>query len=154
MHLVQSLLHCGSISLQNKYWSERQMIQKQRRRSDDEWMALIQECRTSGLSDLAWCSEHGIPSSTFYNRISRLRKKACDIPAPAEHAIQPSQQIVPLTVMEEHLATTNRDEMQRTEMPVHTPAVTLFVNGCRLEINNHAGPDTIQNTILALRQLC
>lgn len=149
MHLVQSLLHCGSISLQNKYWSERQMIQKQRRRSDDEWMALIQECRTSGLSDLEWCSEHGIPSSTFYNRISRLRKKACDIPAPVGHAIQTAQQIVPLTVMEEPLATTSLDEI-----PAHIPAVTLFVNGCRLEINNHAGPDTIQNTILALRQLC
>ena len=130
------------------------MIQKQRRRSDVEWMALIQECRTSGLSDRAWCSEHGIPSSTFYNRISRLRKKACNIPASAEHAIQPSQQIVPLTVMEDPLATTNLDEMQRTQMPVHIPAVTLFVNGCRLEINNHAGLDTIQNTMLALRQLC
>lgn len=37
-------------------------------RSLDEWMDLITECRQSGLTDAAWCNEHGIScflSSTF-----------------------------------------------------------------------------------------
>ena len=29
-------------------------------RSLDEWMELVIECRQSGLTDAAWCNEHGI----------------------------------------------------------------------------------------------
>ena len=51
------------------------------KRSNEDWRELVMECRRSGLSDKAWCEMHGIKISTFYNAISRLRKKACDIPA-------------------------------------------------------------------------
>lgn len=50
------------------------------RRSQDEWFQLIQECRSSGLSDRTWCEQHGILVSSFYNAVKRLRKSACDIP--------------------------------------------------------------------------
>ena len=44
---------------------------------------LIMECRSSGLSDAQWCLEHGIKPGTFYNWVSKLKKKACyDIPEP------------------------------------------------------------------------
>ena len=52
-------------------------------RSLDEWMDLVTECRQSGLTDAAWCNEHGISPSCFYNAVTRLRKKACQIPDPA-----------------------------------------------------------------------
>ena len=55
-------------------------------RSLDEWMDLITECRQSGLTDAAWCNEHGISPSCFYNAVTRLRKKACQIPDPAGKA--------------------------------------------------------------------
>ena len=55
-------------------------------RSLDEWMELVIQCRQSGLSDAAWCSEHGISPSCFYNAITRLRKRACQIPEPAGKA--------------------------------------------------------------------
>ena len=42
------------------------------RRSQQEWLQLITECRQSGMADNAWCS--------FYNAVTRLRKKACAIP--------------------------------------------------------------------------
>ena len=51
-------------------------------RSLDEWMELVTECRQSGLTDAAWCNEHGISPSCFYNAVTRLRKKACQIPDP------------------------------------------------------------------------
>ena len=44
-------------------------------RSLDEWMELVTECRQSGLTDAAWCNEHGISPSCFYNAVTRLRKK-------------------------------------------------------------------------------
>lgn len=46
-------------------------------RSLDEWMKLVTECRQSGLTDAAWCTEHGISPSSFYNAVTRLRKRAC-----------------------------------------------------------------------------
>ena len=52
-------------------------------RSLDELMELITECRQSGLTDAAWCNEHGISPSCFYNAVTRLRKKTCQIPDPA-----------------------------------------------------------------------
>ena len=55
-------------------------------RSLDEWMELVNECRQSGLTDAAWCNEHGISPSSFYNAVTRLRKKACQIPDPAPKA--------------------------------------------------------------------
>lgn len=51
------------------------------RRTADEQYQLIMECRSSGLSDYQWCTEHDINPGTFYNWVKRLRKKACyDIP--------------------------------------------------------------------------
>lgn len=41
-----------------------------------EQYQLIMECRSSGLSDCQWCTEHGINPGIFYNRVKRLRKKA------------------------------------------------------------------------------
>lgn len=52
------------------------------RRSLDDWMELVTECRQSGLTDAAWCETQGISPSCFYNAVSRLRKKACQIPDP------------------------------------------------------------------------
>ena len=34
-------------------------------RSLDEWMELVTECRQSGLTDAAWCDEHGILPAVF-----------------------------------------------------------------------------------------
>lgn len=54
---------------------------KTQRRTADEQYQLIMECRSSGLSDYQWCTEHNINPGTFYNWVKRLRKKACyDIP--------------------------------------------------------------------------
>ena len=40
-------------------------------RSLDEWMELVTECRQSGLTDAAWCNEHGISPSCFYNPVGK-----------------------------------------------------------------------------------
>ena len=55
-------------------------------RSLGEWMDLITECRQSGLTDAAWCNKHGISPGCFYNAVTRLRKKACQIPDPVGKA--------------------------------------------------------------------
>lgn len=49
-------------------------------------MELVTECRQSGLTDTAWCNEHGISPGCFYNAVTRLRKRACQIPDKAPKA--------------------------------------------------------------------
>ena len=49
-------------------------------RSDQEWFDLITACRQSGLSDTRWCSLNGVPTSSFFTAIKRLRDKAYTIP--------------------------------------------------------------------------
>lgn len=128
------------------------MIQRQTRRSDEEWMKLIQTCRTSGQSDKDWCEDHAIPVSTFYSKLTKLRKKACDIPTVKERALHKAQQVVPLEIINETPITynTHMDASISSEMP----AVALNINGYRLEIANHAAKETILNTLSVLQQLC
>ena len=55
-------------------------IMRAKRISFDEQLKLITECRQSGLSDYQWCQANEINPGTFYNWISRLRKKGRTIP--------------------------------------------------------------------------
>lgn len=129
------------------------MLQKYRqpRRTDTEWMELIQECRTSGSSDKEWCEQHSIPISTFYTKISRLRKKACDIPAVQNHVVYQPQQVVPLEILDESpLACQGQTDQGVTE---RIPAVVLNTHGYHVEISNDAAKETILNTLSALQQL-
>ena len=41
---------------------------------------LINECRRSGLSDSLWCKQQGIPASSFFCAVRRLREKAYALP--------------------------------------------------------------------------
>lgn len=59
------------------------------RRSQKEWLQLITDCRQTSMADIAWCEQHNIPLSSFYNAVTRLRKKACAIPeatAPSDNS--------------------------------------------------------------------
>ena len=59
-----------------------------KRVSAERQYELIMECRSSGMSDAQWCMQHGIKPGTFYNWVSKLRKKACyDIPEPAGETV-------------------------------------------------------------------
>lgn len=70
------------------------------RRSEEEQYKLIMECRSSGLSDFQWCRENDINPATFYNWVSRLRRKACEIPDPSEAEMIPleAQDVVRLQI--------------------------------------------------------
>ena len=49
---------------------------RNKRRTDEEWLSLIQQCRSSGFSDHVWCEQNDISINTFYNTVTRLRKKS------------------------------------------------------------------------------
>ena len=47
---------------------------RNKRRTDEEWLSLIQQCRSSGFSDRVWCEQNDISINTFYNTVTRLKE--------------------------------------------------------------------------------
>ena len=94
-------------------------------RSLEEWMELVTECRQSGLTDAAWCNEHGISPSCFYNAVSRLRKRACEIPEPSGKA----------STLD---FTSHKQDVVRIAIePEHTPAELVSMKkNCSLYLDN------------------
>jgi len=74
-------------------------------------MQLIQECRTSGLSDREWCSQNDIPASTFYYHIKHLREQACDIPASVSRKTAVRQEVVRLDIIDELPGTIRNEQI-------------------------------------------
>ena len=74
---------------------------RNKRRTDEEWLSLIQQCRSSGFSDRVWCEQNDISINTFYNTVTRLRKKSCMIPETDRLIVDATHEIVPLSITEE-----------------------------------------------------
>ena len=127
---------------------------RNKRRTDEEWLSLIRECRRSGFSDQSWCEQNDISINTFYNTVTRLRKKACMIPQATRPTMDHSPEIVPLSLVEESCVQMP-DQMRQlpTDVTSSGEALTIMINGCKVVINNNAGRDVIYHTISALREL-
>ena len=125
-------------------------------KTEAEWMALIQTCRRSGMSDRAWCEKNSISINTFYNTISRLRKKSCVIPKPPAGRVDELPEIVPVSVVDESTTPVPDVPGQWTAGITETEngtAITVTVNGCSVEIRNNASRGLICHTLSALRKL-
>ena len=77
---------------------------RSKNKTEAEWMTLIQTCCSSGLTDRSWCEQNGISINTFYNTISKLRKKSCVIPKSLESRVNELPEIVPVSVSSEFIA--------------------------------------------------
>ena len=129
---------------------------RSKNKTEAEWMTLIQTCRSSGLTDRSWCEQNGISINTFYNTISKLRKKSCVIPKSPESRVNELPEIVPVSVSSEDNTLVSDVSGQWNTDTLETDtiaAITVTVNGCSVEIKNNAGRDLIYNTLSALQQL-
>ena len=125
------------------------MPKRNPRRTDNEWLALIQECRSSGLSDK--CQEHHIHTSNFYYQIRRLRQKACKIPDPPHSTLSGKQEIVQLS-FEEPAACLKPAQMEMDRTP--DSAITVTYHEFQIGITNAASRETIFHTLSVLQNLC
>lgn len=120
----------------------------------DQQYQLIMECRTSGLSDYQWCKEQGIQPGTFYNWVSRLRKKACyEIPESlSKTEPAPVQEVVRLNFKSE--------EKQSESMLLVSPAlerpprsleitamIEISLGNATIRIANGADPATLDRVL-------
>lgn len=130
------------------------MIQKRIRCTVQEWLDLIQECRTSGLTSKEWCEQQHIQCSNFYYHIRRLRKKACEIPDNPVSSSQEHHEVVAIDFSIAELFPEKNIPRQESSKNSGNLVVRLAFPGFSMEILNGATGETIRNTIAALQQIC
>lgn len=114
----------------------------------EEQVKLIMECRQSGLSDYQWCEQNGIYPGTFYNWVSKLRKKGYTFPEPVSKskAVPNIQEVVKLDFVDSTL-----EMEQNVSLPISTRngslAAELLLGNITLRLYNGADEQVIQNTI-------
>ena len=130
-------------------------------RSLDEWMELVTECRQSGLTDAAWCNEHGISPSCFYNAVTRLRKKACQIPDPAPKAstldlTSHKQDVVQITIEPEDSPAELLPHAENNSMYLdNSHTIEIEAKGLLIRMSNDVQPVLLKLLLDALKEpLC
>lgn len=128
------------------------------RRSDEEWHQIILAARASGLSDFEYCRDNGIPRSTFYRALIRLRQQACDLPARSERP-ECRQEVVPINISE--LPISREDRMHPVSHVVDEPLPASFeatmritLGGSTLELTNHADTALVASILNMLNSRC
>ena len=127
-----------------------------KRITPDEQFRLITECRQSGLSDYQWCQLHDVNPGTFYNWISRLRKRGYSIPAAAtEHntPLENCQEIVKVSLIPDHQANTmipaRMDPVRNTspEQEPHTPTMEVSTGNATIRLFQNADRDMVETVL-------
>ncbi len=129
------------------------------RRSQEEWIQLIMECRNSGMTDRTWCERHGILVSSFYNAVKRFRKKACDIPYVSNkkpYALDltaQKQEAVQIDLYPETILNQTVPAPQVTSAPHidNSHTIELMLGDVSLKVSNSADPVLLQQIIRMLR---
>ena len=130
-------------------------------RSLDEWMKLVTECRQSGLTDAAWCTEHGISPSSFYNAVTRLRKRACQIPDPVGKANTldftfHKQDVVQIAIEPETPPAELVSDKDNSSMYLDNPhTIEIEARGLMIRMSNTVHPSLLKILMDALKEpLC
>ena len=113
------------------------------RRTDDQWMELVNTCRASGLSDKDWCDQNNISINSFYNAVHRLRIHAYQIPNQACN-----KQIINLTTVPDVVKVDIVDEGSPQEITVPEPTphidnsytVEILIGEAVIRFSNNADP--------------
>lgn len=119
-----------------------------------DWDTLIKEYYSSGLTSRQWCNDNGIPHSSFFYQLNLKRTKASvqgeTLPAPKQSTEQ--HEIVKLKFSEEEpskTATVHPDVASSSSI-----ALSIDLNGIKINIHTGADRQTISNTLSALKVLC
>ena len=135
--------------------------------TEQQWFNMIQEARSSGLSDREWCIQNHVPMSTFYYRIQRLRNKAADLPAARSTVAPEFHEVVKVEILDDDELPASAYQKAPTIVqsePVIEPdtdtsnrnvfSARLQIDRFTVDISNSAAEETIRFIVKALRQPC
>ena len=124
----------------------------------EEQLKLINECRTSGMTDIDWCREHGIAVSTFYYWVKQLRKEAAQIPAPAyghSENPRPKQDVVPIDIVPDHIPEQHTASQMLNSNLDNPHTIEVSMKDITVRISNDADPVLLTRTFRMLQEfLC
>ena len=103
---------------------------------DKDWVALIQEQRSSGLTIKQWCSNNGITVNAYYYRLRRLREKI--IESSAVKQIVQEGYAQPLVRLPDF-----SDQVTASESETDSTGMTIRKGAMVIEINNHASDNIL-----------
>ena len=108
-----------------------------------KWTEIVRECRSSGQTVLAWCTEHDINTKSYYYWLKRVRTAACETLPTIGIGNNP---IVPINIPIEPTDTHSAKQEASADILLRLGSVTL-------ELRNNASAVLIENTLRALQNV-
>jgi len=112
---------------------------------------LILECRSSGLTDYQWCTERGIHPGTFYNWVSKLKKKGVtDIPDPCgRESVHPvnKQEVVKVETQSLQSKIINEPTTLLESNATSVAPVEIEFNGATIRISNSVNTSLLRSIL-------
>lgn len=130
------------------------MPRQYHQRTSDEWAEIIRQCKSSGLSDYQWCTEHGISMTSFYRNLKKFHDTSIqELPEKTRSGMLPVpvQEVVPLQVIDDG---PDRSQPAVRKENVFVPAARLQVNGMTIELCADAEPSFISGILKAAASIC
>lgn len=123
--------------------------------SDEEKMAIINQCRTSGLTDYEWCRQNGLAPGTFYGWIHRLRLKGIEeIPDnPVKYVKTVKNEIVKLEFDAPALNSnylSNRQAIPEQSDKISANVINISCQGLNINISNDISSELLKTLITSL----
>jgi len=119
---------------------------------------LILECRNSGLTDYQWCTENNIHPGTFYNWVSRLKKKGIsDIPDPCgRESVHPinKQEVIKVATCFTQSAIINEPATILDSNATSLAPIEIDVNGATIRISNSIDVSLLKSILCAIGGSC
>ena len=130
-------------------------------KTDQEWLDVIQTCRTSGMTDKDWCHSNGISQTSLYRHINRLRKKDYAIPDHDWIQLDKGHEVVPvefdkITELDQKYVRLS-SEVRSDDISVSgiaSSGVHVTAGKFRTDIDNDANITVLQDTLNILQRLC
>ena len=106
----------------------------------NQWIEIIQECRSSGQTISSWCATHNVKPQSYYYWLKIVRTAACEsLPALKFD----NQEIVAVKVPSHRTAS-------EPEAQNYASHIILRVGTVTLELHNGASTDLIESTLKAV----
>ena len=108
----------------------------------EQWIQLIQEQRSSGMSVKAWCQQTQIKETSYYYWLKRIRQQAC------------SQEIMSTQLEPDGPVTFAKLPMRLGKTNRSPAAVVINLPSASIEVMDGAALETIEAVLLAMKVLC
>ena len=130
-------------------------------KTDQEWLDVIQACRTSGMTDKDWCLSNGISQTSLYRHINRLRKKDYAIPDHGRIQLDKGHEVVPvefdkITELDPKYVRLS-SEVRSDDISVSgiaSSGVHVTAGRFKIDIDNNVNTSVLQDTLRILQRLC